>query len=165
MPAGVSAYTPLATITIGSSQPNNVTFSSISQSYRDLVLVVSCSRVLSGQGVLRMRLNGDAGNYTYINTAGISSGANSSSGSGTWMSFAQYDMTLNNAKTSLIVNFFDYSQTDKTKQITSRMGLPQAATVMTAGRWNSTAGINQIYLEIENAFLQGSILSLYGVSA
>jgi hypothetical protein len=40
MPAGVSAYTALANVTLGSSAAN-VTFSSISGSYRDLVLIVN----------------------------------------------------------------------------------------------------------------------------
>jgi hypothetical protein len=165
MPAGVSAYTALANITIGASQPGNVTFSSISQSYRDLVLVVDCANRDSRGGVLRVRVNGSGDSYTFITALGDGSGTNSSSGSGTYLNFSQNDMTKSTSRTVLIAEFFDYAQTDKQKQINSRIGNPSVANVMGVGRWAYTAAINSIYVEIEWGFAQGSVLSLYGVSA
>lgn len=164
MPAGVSAYTALANITIGASQPGSVTFSSISQAYRDLVLVFE-GRTIGSSGVIRARINGSGDSYSFITALGDGSGFNCSSGSGTYLNFSQYDMVKSGSRTVLVANFMDYAQTDKQKQIISRIGNPSVASVMGIGRWAYTSAINSIYVEIEWGFVQGSTLTLYGVSA
>jgi len=58
MPAGVSAYVPLANLTLGSSAAS-VTFSSISQAYKDLVLVIEATT--SALDVAIIRFNSDQG--------------------------------------------------------------------------------------------------------
>jgi len=58
MPAG-STYTPIATTTLGSAQ-SSVTFSSISGSYTDLILVMSAQYTTSGQKDSWLRFNSDA---------------------------------------------------------------------------------------------------------
>ena len=64
MAAG-STYTPLATSTLGSAAAS-VTFSSISGSYTDLVLVISCAQSAAGGG-LRFQFNSDTGgNYSTV---------------------------------------------------------------------------------------------------
>jgi hypothetical protein len=70
MPAGVSAWTPLANTTLASAA-NSVTFSGISGAYRDLMLVIQGST--TGPANVRMRFNGDTGsNYTFVFLAGAS---------------------------------------------------------------------------------------------
>jgi hypothetical protein len=64
MPAGVSAYTALANVTLGSSAAS-VTFSSISQSYRDLVLVITATTSAVDNAFIRF--NSDSGsNYNIV---------------------------------------------------------------------------------------------------
>ena len=62
MPAG-STYTPLSTTTLGSAQAT-VTFSSISGSYTDLVLVMNTIGTSAG-GDVQVQFNSDtASNYS-----------------------------------------------------------------------------------------------------
>jgi hypothetical protein len=62
MPAGVSAITPLANITLGSAAAS-VTFSSIAATYKDLYLVAQTGLSSAGQTV-NVQFNNDTGaNY------------------------------------------------------------------------------------------------------
>ena len=73
MAAG-STYTPIATNTLGSAQAS-VTFSSISGSYTDLVLIINAGTSDASEQDCLIRVNGDTGsNYsaTYMYGTGSS---------------------------------------------------------------------------------------------
>jgi hypothetical protein len=165
MPAGLSAYTALANVTLGSSA-SSVTFSSISQVYRDLVLVyVPIGSTATGTNIL---FNGDTGsNYNMVWMSGNGSSGSSSSisnnGAFIGSSFSEIRTT---SGTQIIFNVMDYSATDKHKTMLFRMDRADSATQAFATRWASTSAVTSISLTPgSGTFVAGTTLALYGVSA
>jgi hypothetical protein len=170
MPAGVSAWTPLANITLGSTAAS-VTFSSISGAYKDLRLVIMGGANGPGGGGCRYTINSDTSStYLWATAEG-----NGSAASSAWNG-NNYAETFNNyilwgydsaPNTVVTMDFLDYSATDKHKTILTRgNNAVRPATNMMAVRWPSTAAINTISFSANGAsFLVGSTFALYGVSA
>jgi hypothetical protein len=161
MPAGVSAYTALANVTLGSSAAS-VTFSSISQSYRDLVLVMNGA--ISTTANIYWKANGDtASNYSYIQTLGISVGPNSNFENNVTTALAGSSYT----ETSLnITQWMDYSASDKHKVSIGRANSMTSEVGMTASRWANTAAITSLAVTPSaGTFNSGCTFALYGVSA
>ncbi len=160
---GTPTYTPLANITLGSSAAS-VTFSSISQAYRDLVLVIDCSTA-SVAATIVLRLNGDTGsNYNLVSALGDGSSAtSSSSASVTGVTVGQGA----SGRRNLQINFLDYSATDKHKSLVSRHSAAATAVDMRAGRWASTSTVTSvlIYPTASSTFDAGSTFCLYGIAA
>jgi hypothetical protein len=163
MPAGVSAYTALANVTLGSNAAT-VTFSSINQGYRDLVLVISISSASDGFDYIR--LNGDTGsNYNMLNMEGVANITQSISYANNTYLNPSMGSGGNNATTT--INFMDYSATDKQKSILWRFNKPSLVLNATAARWASTSAITSIsfFQSGTNVYAAGSTFALYGVSA
>jgi hypothetical protein len=157
-------YTPLANTTLGSSA-SSVTFSSISGSYRDLILVFNGSA--SADENMRFRFNGSTSGYTAIEAAGSGSvtakATNPASGAGY--------VTINypsvgTGRTVGVYQFMDYSATDKQKSVLLRNNSSDWGTAMTSARWANTAAITSIQL-YPNAgtFSAGSTFALYGIAS
>jgi hypothetical protein len=160
-----STYTPLANLTLGSSAAS-VTFSSISQAYRDLILV--CTGTASGNVNLGARFNSDTGsNYSFVTMYGNGSSATSASGTDTYMPItnAGYWTTANPATATLTV--MDYSATDKHKTTLSRGNNSAVAVDAAASRWANTAAVTSITVIGSNAntFAAGSTFELYGIAS
>ena len=164
MAAG-STYTPLATTTLGSAQAS-YTFSSISGSYTDLVLICSAknSSASAGRG-LRLELNSDTGsNYssTYM------SGDGSSATSGNYISTSYLDtvMTISEANFyPVICNFENYANATTYKTILTRGGSGINVRA-SAGLWRSTSAITSIKISMSaDNFVTGSTFTLYGIAA
>ncbi len=86
--------------TVLSSSASSVTFSSISQDYRDLILVATGTT--STATYRAVQLNGDTGsNYSYVNAAGDGSATNSYAGTTTRIFWDFYQARLK-AITSLM---------------------------------------------------------------
>jgi hypothetical protein len=161
-----STYTPLANTTLATNAAS-VTFSSISQDYRDLVLVVNGNS--TNDISIRFQVNGDTGaNYYLIamqgdgsSTASGSSGANGNVPS-TWLTAIS-----SASKLAWIVNFMDYSATDKHKSGLSRANYPTNMTEAKAFRWANTSAITTIRLfsEYGGNLASGTTLALYGIAA
>jgi len=153
-------YTPLATVTLGSSAAS-VTFSSIPATYRDLIFVLS-GVVSAGAGeVIRVNFNGDttSGNYSAVFANG--DGSNTASGTEARRFGLMYA-----SRSQTVASFMDYSATDKHKTYLSRTGGASNAFEMIAGRWANTAAITSFRVFPDaNGFASGSTLSLYGVIA
>jgi hypothetical protein len=163
MPAGVSAYTALANITLGSGV-SVLGFSSISQSYRDLVLVMN-AKVVSGTDLgIFISLNSDFGsNYNEVSMEGIDNNAISFAASNVGASTLAY---LNTNDGSYITNFMDYSVTDKHKTFLSRTNNPSRSVRAMAHRWANTSAITSIRIAASSStFVSGTTMALYGVSA
>jgi hypothetical protein len=166
-------YTPIATSTI-SSPTASITFSSIPQTYTDLVLVVSAngSRASLG-GDIRCQLNSDTGtNYSYTLLQGT--------GSSPWNERASGQTYANLANnigipgsvnyTPTFMNFMNYSNTTTNKTILTRhSGVVSGNLQARVTLWRSTAAISTIYLWNEaggtNNFNPGSTFTLYGIKA
>jgi hypothetical protein len=168
MPVGVSAYTPLANITL-SSTASSVTFSSINGTlYRDLILVSDSINATATDGIC-YRFNSDSGS-NYSNVTMEANGSSAVSGAGTstkiFTSFG-YSGSGTTSRSLTTLNIFDYRNTDKHKSTLIRIGTPATSVAAFAGRWANTAAITTIavFLDGGSNFASGSTFALYGVSA
>jgi hypothetical protein len=159
-------YIPLATTTL-SSAAGSVTFSSIPATYRDLILVIATFQSSGGDRLTNYRLNGDNGtnySYVYMDTYG---GNPSSGGSGGLTSglFEYHQSVPETTPSVAIVQFMDYSATDKHKTQLHRFGAAAPTVGAYATRWANTAAITSIVLTPNTNYLTGSTFNLYGVIA
>lgn len=146
----------LATTTLGSNTAT-VTFGSIPNTYKDLVLIFAGTNTNSSAGML-LRFNGDTGNYTRrfaIGDGNFSSGSSSS-----------LEVFGTTVRTHAVINIMDYSVTDKNKSILWREGAAGDATRMTSGRWASNSAITSVTLtRVDGAQIaSGTTISLYGIA-
>lgn len=159
MPA--ATYKPLANITL-SANATAITFTSISQAYRDLVLVSNGLSDSSGNEILA-RFNDDAGsNYSFVQMYGTGSAAASNVGTNTFAGAGRQGT----AGTASIFTIFDYATTDKHKSMLVRGDLASQYTTAQAERWASNSAITKILLFPGTGnFISGATFSLYGVIA
>ena len=156
-------YEPIATQTLGSAAAN-VTFSSISGTYTDLVLVTSVKYVGAEQA-LGLTFNSDTGtNYsaTYIYGNGTSA-ASGRDTNNTAIPIARADT---NQFCIGVTNISNYSNTSTYKTAISR-GNSGTYVIAYVGTWRSTAAITS--LRVANLtgtnFTAGSTFTLYGILA
>lgn len=162
MPAGAT-YEPIATTTLGSSQ-SSVTFSSISGSYTDLVLVFSGSNA-SGLTGNAIRFNGDtSSNYSSTNLDG--DGSVVSSARHTNQTWIRAGISFTSQSVS-IINIQNYANTTTNKTVLARGGAGQSYVRADVGLWRSTSAITSItYFPDSGAnFNSGSTFTLYGIKA
>jgi len=164
MAAG-STYTPIATSTLGSAQAT-VTFSSISGSYTDLVLIIGGKNASSDQGIVTQVGNGsiDTGS-NYSTTYLIGDGTNATSGRASSATSIIAGRMDNVASTS-IINYMNYSNTTTYKTVLGR-GNDGALVIQHVGLWRNTAAINTINVFNLSSvnFATGTVLTLYGIAA
>jgi len=155
-------YTPLANITLSSSA-STVTFSSISQIYKDLVLIINAKNTTGTTG-LRARFNSDSGaNYSFVLMDGDGSTAASATASGQTLLSIGSNAT---SDTVNILNIMDYSATDKHKTVLVRANGASLSTSAFADRWASTSAISTIVVfPAANSFASGSTFAIYGIAA
>lgn len=159
-------YTALATTTL-SSATISVTFSSISQSYRDLLVVISGRETTtSGNNNTYLRFNTDSGsNYSMVRMSGDGSSGSSDTVSGVTVAgwgFIENSSTSN--FTAITYNIMDYTATDKHKTVIGRGGGTSNFTSAAASRWANTAAITTVEVRTSStSFVVGSTISLYGV--
>jgi hypothetical protein len=155
-------YTPLATVTLGSSAAS-VTFSSIPATYRDLIVVLNVGGTSTAQ--VRVQYNGDTGsNYSAVRMTG--DGSTTSSGSATEASMRLSASLSTAVQTALIHQIMDYSATDKHKSVLNRHSSAATHVEATAGRWASTSALTSIsFILSTGSYISGSRFDLYGVIA
>jgi hypothetical protein len=158
-------YTPLANTTLVSAT-GTVTFSSINQGYRDLILVSNVLQNTTAARQSTLRPNGDSGNATLVYMDG--SGSSTASGSVTSLSmFYVASGPAANITATSIMNIMDYSATDKHKTILTRAGTSYDPVSAYASRWASTSAITSLDIVATTGgnFSAGSSFALYGVIA
>lgn len=159
-------YEPLANVTLA-SETLSVSFSSINQGYRDLVVV--CTGKTPFNNTVFATFNGDtAALYSNVSMRGTGS----SSATGSNVSQTKLDVTFDtfdaNTIGNFIMNIMDYSATDKHKPVLSRSNNAGLVTVASAGRWNSTSAISTITFTFANGssgFSSGTTFALYGIAS
>jgi len=166
MPAG-KTYTPIARTTL-SSAAASVTFSSISGSYTDLILVSNLGGSVSGEAV-RIQINSDSGsNYSYTAMRGNGTSATSERAtSATSLRISTgVGVTTNTSDLTTITNLQNYSNTTTFKTLISRAGQAANGTESSVGLWRSTSAINAIQVSNTNGnIVAGSTFTLYGILA
>jgi len=172
-----STYVGLANITLGSSA-TSVSFSSISQAYRDLVLVISgrTTYTTNNDDSISLRFNSDTGsNYPGTYALGYSGGTYSPTSNTTRLQpfSISTSASSNTSPGNAVINIIDYSASDKHKSVVGRGNDTVGNNVvMTAARWANTNAITSIqvysdrYLQGGSAtsFAAGMTLALYGIA-
>jgi hypothetical protein len=157
------ALVPLANTTLGSNTAT-VTFSSISQAYQDLYLVV-VGKASSGfsQGI---RFNGDTGsNYNVLRFTGdgatVVSGVAANQTRGLFSAFT-FNSSINSAA---FIHILDYTRTDKHKTtLSDAHSNPDTEIGLICNRWANTAAITTVALVNDSGTYQtGTTFALYGV--
>lgn len=158
-------YTPLANSTL-SSAASTVTFSSIPNTYRDLILVISAlgSTTVSG----RIRFNNDSGsNYHYLTIAGNGSTASRGYNQGLTSIYASDIATASTTnRLNLTVDILDSSATDKHKIVLSKSASSAVAVEGVVARWASTSAVTSIAIfPSTGQWASGSTFALYGIAS
>ena len=170
MAAGAT-YTPIATTTL-SSNSTSVTFSSISSSYTDLVLVMSFKTTTNASQPY-IQFNSDTGTSTtnYSTTSLRGNGTSASSGRHT-NNFGWYPMPGPGIGTAgnfniWTVNVMNYYNNTTFKTGTSRFTNSSSYSAGNSHLWRSTATISTITItyETSNDLQSGSMFTLYGIAA
>lgn len=159
-------YSQIATQTLGSSA-STVTFSSISGTYTDLVLISSAQGTVSGNA-LTMQFNSDTGT-NYSTTILRGNGTTASSTRQTSVT----NMIINNLAElptasfgAYITNFMNYSNSTTYKTVLSRANNASTGVDAIVGLWRSTSAITSIVIGITGGNIaSGSTFSLYGIKA
>lgn len=155
MPA---TYEPIATTTTSGSA-TSITFSSISGSYTDLVLVVNLAGTVSPVNGL-VRFNSDTGS-NYSDTRLYGEGTNAVSDRLTNKTSANY---LVSDYATHIFSIQNYSNTTTYKTMILKYADPANYVGATVSLWRSTAAINAVALS-GFTFPNGSTATLYGIKA
>jgi hypothetical protein len=162
MTAG-STYTPIATTTLGSAV-SSYTFSSISSSYTDLILITAGTS--SADGSYKLQFNGDT-TSNYSNTFMYGDGSSAVSG----RSSSQTSIGgLGRAGTSQgngIIQIMNYANTTTFKTVIGRGSLASQLVIATVGLWRKTPeAINSITILPESGTMStGTTFTLYGIAA
>jgi hypothetical protein len=155
-----NTYTSLATVTL-STATSSVTFSSIPNTYRDLIFIVSGQLVNNTATDTLLRVNGDSSSSysrVYMYSNGVVSGSDTTTSFLPWY-------TRNNQGNS-IGHLMDYSATDKHKTLLVRSNEPTTDGLSAqAQRWANTSAITSMTFSTSNNYAAGTTFSLYGVIA
>lgn len=162
---------PLASVTL-SAATASITFSGISQSYTDLLLVAMWRKSGNGsQDKIDCRVNGDSGtNYsdTYLYGGGSSAASGRETGKTMFMAgYAASSDASSGAFGMTTMNFQSYSNTTTYKTIinNSFTSAPSGVVIPCVGLWRSTAAITSItlYPDDNSNWISGCTFNLYGI--
>lgn len=167
MPAG-STYTPLATTTLGSDTAD-ITFSSISGSYTDLVVIGNVGASTTDSAVT-LRLNSDSGsNYSFTNIYGNGTSAASSRSTATAAYLAWFVCPIAAIEHNVVAHIMNYSNTTTFKTVISRANRASSGsfpgTESIVSLWRSTAAITTIRIAGGGNLKAGTTFTLYGIAA
>lgn len=169
MPA---TYEPIATTTL-SSPAASISFSSIPQTYTDLVVIAnlrSSDSRSGGQSVV-FRMNGDSGN-NYSKTGVYGSGSSVASFRQSNVSCIELSCTMNGTTAGVyaqnITNVMGYSSTNTFKSVLSRINTETAGYVSAEiGLYRSTSAITSMSFTEPSGlnWVTGCSVTIYGIKA
>ena len=161
-------YEPIATTTVSGSSVSDITFTGISSSFTDIIIVCSLKVVTSATNTWIRVGNGtiDTGsNYSWTRLLGDGSSAISSRGSNVNDGVIIGDAYTTNFTADLI-HIQNYANTTTYKTILTRNNFAANLTQAAVGLWRSTSAINQIRIYGSSRNLDiGSSVTLYGIKS
>jgi len=160
-----NTYVALDKVTVGTATPT-VTFTGISGSYTDLVVVCNLIASSSTTCSVLANVNGDTGS-NYSNTVLTGNGSAASSGRDSNVAFSNVGYLTSANVTTNIVQFMNYSNTTTYKTIINRANDISFGTRAGVSLWRNTAAITSITFTNNGGvnFASGSTFSLYGIAA
>jgi hypothetical protein len=158
-------YEPIATTTL-SSAAADITFSSISGAYTDLILVATplCSTASN----FTFQFNGDTGtNYSATGVAGNGSTTASWRQTSSTVPYLGYYASTDTTSSSNIISIMNYSNSTTYKSFLCRASNANTGVEGIVGLWRSTAAITSIVVKFTGGanFNTGSTFTLYGIKA
>lgn len=161
-----ATYQFLASQTLGSNQAT-VTFSGISGSYTDLVLIMNVKG--STANFPQLRFNSDTGsNYSRTVLTGNSSTASSSRDSNATAAYINYNAYTSTSEFNYnsITFIMNYSNSTTYKTQLTRAGNASSGTDVVATLWRNTNAITSITCMMNTGdYATGSTVTLYGIKA
>lgn len=165
MPANVLTFDTVAS-TVLPSPSNQIVISNISQSFTDLVLVLSGTWASSDTQDVYMQFNGDTGsNYPWARALSVNNSSTISPGGNSPASDVRLNTGLlsSNGASMVVWQINGYSNTNIGTTVLSRSSTPEYNSWAT-GSWHSTAAITSIRLYNGSLnFTAGTVASLYGI--
>lgn len=164
-----STYEPIATTTL-TSVTSSVSFTSISGSYTDIVLVFGYKSNTTNYPTLSLKFNGSSTGYSGTQLSGNGTSAASyrnTSASSISIARAVGTPSTVGGTATIIINVMNYSNTTTYKTVIARASAAETGTEADVGLWQSTSAINQIDITTatSNDFASGSVITLYGIKA
>jgi hypothetical protein len=156
-------YEPIQTQTVGTAVAS-VTFSSIPQTYTDLILVTSGTSTAGAQMTLRM--NGATTNYSSIVLSGTGSSVDSRNITGLTFIQLGYNDYFTSSQTNAITQIMNYTNTTTFKSVLNRTNNAAVGVGYSVGLYRSTSAITTFdALPINTTWAVGTIFTLYGIKA
>jgi hypothetical protein len=159
-------YAPIARQVL-TSNSSSIVFSSIPQTYTDLVLV--CQPVSASDTDGALRINSDTGtNYSitsvYAQPTGVGSYRRSNA---TFMDYNYYASIYTTVKNQNVMHFMNYANTSTYKTVLMSPRVATQGSEFLIGLWRSTAAISTITVGANSGFstnfVPGSTFTLYGI--
>ena len=165
-----TTYEAIATVTVGSGGAASIDFTSIPQTYTDLLLKLSARSTHSSIDPCRVTFNSSSSGYSYRSIFADGSSVASYSGSSqSWLEVqyipgtAQTASTFNNAEI-YIPNYAGSSNKSASLDAVQENNATTAYIVPMAWLWSNTSAITSITLALSNGnFAQYSTATLYGI--
>ena len=159
-----ATYDVISTQTLASVAAS-VTFSSIPQTYTDLVLVLSTGVTTGSSISIYFRFNNDSSAlYSRTTLYGDGTSAGSARGSGASEAYAgQSETTIKSMST---VQMFNYSNTTTYKTCITRDSQASLVSQSRVNLYRSTSAISRLDVyTTSSTFIAGSTFTLYGIKA
>jgi hypothetical protein len=159
-------YEPIATQTLAGTAAS-VTFSSIPQTYTDLLVIATTQRNATGLGEAGMQLTVNGVTSAVYSTTLIFESPSSTRQANT----SNYDYASGACGDGGFIfnsiNLMNYSNTTTHKTAIARNGYNQTNTQvrLAVGTWRSTAAITSLTFTPANGFATGSVFTVYGIKA
>ena len=154
-------YIPIASTTLSSASAS-VTFSSIPQDYRDLVLVVSGGSSGGGPVSIEIYPNNESTNGSSVQIDATSATVGSST-------LSRIFFTLDSSDALSVAQIMEYSTTDRYKNFLFRDNNPVSSNIRAIGaRWASNSAITSLVINDfvgGQTFDSGTTFALYGIEA
>lgn len=164
-------YDLIASNVLGSNTAS-VTFSSIPQTYQDLVLVINGSSTVLAFG--RVIANNDYSTYRYVLGNDYNNNTYSEAAGQEGFAFMTSSYSNTGKRALVIMNIMDYSKTNKFKTALTRTNTPNPGQIsptttggveMSASVWASTSAISSLTIFAAGASWEtGSSFYLYGIA-
>lgn len=166
-----STYEPIATYTLA-SDTTTTTFSSISNTYTDLILVlanIQTDAAGSSYNAIRLSINGDTStlySYTSLNGDGSAASSNRDTGNGyIYTGFAPQASSTDKANS--ILHFMNANNTTTYKTVLARNNSAAFGTQARVHLYRSTSAISSISVTWDGTtkYKSGCTFTLYGIKA
>lgn len=166
-----TTYSLIQTVTVGSAGAASISFTSIPQTYTDLVLKASLRSIAASiYDTLGVYLNGVQTNRTRRNLYGTGSASGSNTSTYRDMGGVNANTATANIFSNVELYFPNYTSANNksfSSDTVSENNGTEAYAFLYAGLWSSTAAITSIILDNATsglAYMQYSSASLYGIS-